>query len=514
MWLGIRLGKENETQEDYFKGGRTFKWWAIGLSVIATQVSAITFIGAPGWAYQEGLVSLVLNLNIPLVMWFIGGVLAPFFYNSGVTSVYEYLEVRFGSVIRSLMAGAFIFKMLMVVGTLVYAPSLVLASTTPLTLNITIAIITVISIIYTISGGIKAVIWTDVIQMLILWAGLIVSFIVVVRSVPYGFTEILAMAKDAGKLTALNFSSDLTISNTVWAGLMGGTILHLAYFGVDQAQVQRILTAKSMKNVKYSLWFSGVVALFQMFIFLLMGSILYIYFEGKAFTNPNNVFIEFAINKLPSGVLGLIVAAIFASAMSSIDSALNSISTVFVKDIYEKWINPKAKNNQSLRISRIVTLIWGIFIAGFAFLVSNTNLSILEAISKYGSYLLGSMFGVFILGFYSKKANQTGSSIGLIAGVFTVSYVAQNTSVFWMWNNLIGVTVTLILGYLISILTGGENKEVDRYTIQGQKKYFADNNIKVKEDKMYIMPGKFEKISYALIVYFVAAFIFLYVLGS
>lgn len=446
-------------------------------------------------------------------MWFIGGVLAPFFYNSGVTSVYEYLEVRFGSVTRSLMAGAFIFKMLMIIGTLVYAPALVLASTTPLTLNIAITIMTVISIIYTILGGIKAVIWTDVVQMLILWAGLIMSFIMVVQSLPYGVFEILEMAKEAGKLTALDFSFSLSKSNTVWAGLMGGTILHLAYFGVDQAQVQRVLTAESMKNVKYSLWFSGVVALFQMFIFLLMGSILFIYFEGKSFSNPNDVFIEFALAKLPSGALGLIIAAIFASAMSSIDSALNSISTVFVKDIYEKWINPASKNNQSLKVSRIVTFVWGLFIAAFAFLVSNTNLSILEAISKYGSYLLGSMLGVFILGFYTKKANQIGTSIGLISGVFVVAYVAQNTAVFWMWNNLIGVTVTLIFGYLISILTGGEKKEVGKYTIKGQKKYFAENELQVSEKGMYIMPGKFEKVSYALLIYFIVSFVLLYFIG-
>ena len=447
-------------------------------------------------------------------MWFIGGVLAPFFYNSGVTSVYEYLEERFGPLTRTLMSVAFIFKMIMVVGTLVYAPALVLSSITILPLNATIAIMTVISIAYTILGGIKAVIWTDVIQMLILWAGLILSFIIVIRTVPYNFMEVMSLVSDAGRLSALDFNLSLSTPNTVWAGLMGGTILHLSYFGVDQAQVQRVLTAKSMKNVKYSLWFSGVVALFQMFIFLLMGSILYVYFEGQAFSNPNNVFLDFAINNLPSGVLGLIVAAIFASAMSSIDSALNSISAVFVKDIYEKWINPEAKSNDSLRVSRIITLVWGIFIAFFAFLVSNTELSILEAISKYGSYMLGSMLGVFILGFYTKKANQIGSSIGLISGILVVAQVAQNTEVFWMWNNLIGVTVTLVIGYLISLITGGEEKEIGKLTIKGQKQYFEEENFEESKDNIYIMPGKFEKASYALLAYFVIAFILLYLLGA
>lgn len=513
VFLGIILGKSNETQEDYFVGGREFKWWAIGLSVIATQVSAVTFIGAPGWAYQGGLVAIILTVNIPLVMWFVGGTFAPIFYNSGVISVYQYLEERFGEKIRLIMALSFIFKSLMVVGTIVYAPALVLSKITGLGLNLTIAIMTFVSILYTIVGGIKAVIWTDVIQMLALWFGLILSFIILVKSLPEGFFGTIDLARSLGKLKALDFNTSLSASNTIWAGIFGGGILHLAYFGIDQAQVQRVLTAKSMRNVKSSLKFSGYIVVVQMFLFMLMGCLLFVFYNGKGFDNPNNIFIEFILNNIPHGVLGLIIAAIFAAAMSSIDSSLNSITTVLVKDIYEKWFNKNETNKNSLKYSRIFTLICGIIIAGFAFLVSNTNLSILEAISKYGSYLLGSMLGVFVLGMFTKKANEKGTIIGFFSGIIVVSMVAQNTNIFWMWNNLIGLTITSIVGYMLSFITGFEKKEIDKYTIMGQLKYFKENKIVIKEEGNYILPGKFEKNSYFLIIYFMITIIFLYKFG-
>lgn len=506
--LGIYLGKTNESQEDYFVGNRSFKWWAIGLSVIATQVSAITFIGAPGWAYQSGLVAIIMTMNIPIAMWLIGGYFAPYFYNSGVMSVYSYLEKRFGNKIRLVMSLSFIFKMIMVIGTIVYAPALILSKITGLGLNITIAIMTIISIFYTILGGIKAVIWTDVIQMVVLWLGLIVSFFIIITSLPQSFTETIQIAREAGKIKALDFRFGFDIPNTVWAGIFGGGILHLAYFGVDQAQVQRFLTAKSMRNVKITTKFSSFVVVIQMFVFMLMGSLLYVFYNGQSFDNPNNIFLKFILENIPNGILGLIIAALFAATMSSIDSALNSITTVLVKDIYERYF--ESTYEKSLKISRIFTCISGIFIAAFAFLVSNTNLSLLEAISKYGSYLLGSMLGVFVLGLFTKSANEKGTILGFFIGVFSVSYIAQNTNTFWMWNNLIGLIVTFSIGYIISYLLGGETKDIDYLTIPGQSEYFKNDKLKVSEEGYFIQPGKFEKGSYILLIYFVITMSFLY----
>ena len=511
---GFYLGKKSKSQEDYFIGGREFKWWAIGLSVIATQVSAVTFIGAPGWAYQGGLSAIILTLNIPVVMWFISGVIAPFFYNSGVISVYEYVEWRFGPVMRFLTAIVFIFKTLLVVGTLVYAPALVLSRISGMSLNMTISIMVVASVIYTMAGGLKAVIWTDVVQMSVLWAGLAVSFFIVIKSMPSSFLQSIALAKEAEKLTALDFSPGLNVTNGVWAGLIGGGILHLSYFGVDQTQVQRILAAKSMKNVKVSLWFGGVVVVIQMFLFMLMGALLYIYYGGMPFENPNDVLIKFVVENIPTGILGLIIAAVFAAAMSSIDSALNSISTVFVKDIYERWVGREVSQEASLRISRLSTFGWGIIVAWFAFVVSNSKLPILEAISKYGSYIYGSILGVFLLGMYTTKANEKGTIVGFVAGIASVAYVAQNTQVAWTWNTFIGLFVTVALGYAVSIMTGGETKNVERFTIKGQKAQFEKNQLQVEEDGVFALPGRFEKASYGLKAYFAVVVVLLYVLGS
>lgn len=507
--MGLKIGKKNETQEDYFVGGREFKWWAIGLSIIATQVSAVTYIGAPGWAYRDGMVAIIMTLNIPIVMWIVSSYFAPFFYNCNVMSVYEYLEKRFGHKIRLIMAIAFIIKILFVVGTIVYAPSLVLSKITGLDINITIAIITVIAVFYTIMGGIKAVIWTDVIQMVVLWLGLIICFVIVIQNLPNGFLGAINYASELGKLKALNFTPGFKVPNSVWAGIFGGGVLHLAYFGVDQSQVQRYLTAKSMKNVKLSLKFSSIVVVIQMFIFMLMGILLLSYYKGKVFENPNDVFLLFIIKHAPIGILGLIIAAIFAGAMSSIDSALNSLSTVFVRDVVDRWSRKKYNDKELLKISKISTFVWGVLVAAFAFLVSNSNLPILEAISKYSSYLLGSMLGVFALGFFFDKANEKGTIAGFISGILMVAYIANVYKVYWMWNNLIGLSICLIVGIIVSYSTGGEVKEVHPYTLKGQKKYFEENNLEIREDGVYIIPGKVEKSTYVLLGFFVVVMILL-----
>ncbi|NBG88194.1 sodium:solute symporter family transporter [Isachenkonia alkalipeptolytica] len=511
--LGVKLGKTNKTEKDYFLGGRNFKWWAIGLSIIATQVSAVTFIGAPGWAYTDGLSAIIMTLNIPLVLFFISGIFHPFFYNIQVTSVYEYLEKRFGKVIRALMAFAFLFKSIMVMGTILYAPALVLARVTGISIYLAIGIMAAIGIFYTILGGIKAVIWTDVTQMVVLWFGLVLTIFTVVQSMPGDFTTSIASIRDAGRMTALNFTQGLSVANSVWAGLIGGAVLHLGYFGIDQAQVQRVLTAKSMRHVKHSLWFGGFVVVIQMFFFMMMGSFLYVYFQGIPFENPNDVFIRFALTEFPVGLLGIIIAAIFASAMSSLDSLLNSMTTVVIKDVYKNHMNPGASDEQVLKISKKLTLVFGIFMAVFAVIVSTSNLSILEAISVYGSYLLGSMLGVFILGMLTVKANEKGTAAGFVLGIVAVAFVAQNTEVYWMWNNLIGAGTTIIAGYVISICTGSETKDITLYTIQGQKALFDKRKFSEMEDGVFIAPGRFEKRSYGLLIYLAVILLFFYLIG-
>ncbi|MGL4787418.1 MAG: sodium:solute symporter family transporter, partial [Cetobacterium sp.] len=314
----------------------------------------------------------------------------------------------------------------------------------------------------------------------------------VFKVTPYSLSEIFQISKESGKLMSLDFNTNLKAANTFWAGLFGGGILHIAYFGVDQTQVQRVLTAKSLDNTKYSLWFSGVFSVVQMFLFLVIGVVLFVFYKGETFNNANEVYIKFALEEIPKGYLGIIIAAVFAATMSSIDSSLNSMTTVFMKDIYEVHFQKKIKTVSEMNITRIMTGIFGIIIAYFAFNVSASNSSVLEIISKYGSYLLGAMLGVFSLGMFTTKADERGVLIGFIFGILGTAFISYKFDIFWMWNNLVGFLITIVIGYILS---------------------FSDSNYR-EEKKRYIMKKMyFEKSSSILLIYFIFLVLVLYFLN-
>lgn len=509
VYLGIRIGKNTESTKDYFSGGKSFAWWPIAASIVATQVSAVTIVGAPGWAYNSGLAPIVLNLNIPVVMWFVAANLVPFFYNSGAVSIYEYLEGRFGYSTRATLAGVFILKILFIYGGIILAPALVLSKVLSISTVDAILILSIFAIFYTILGGLKAVIWTDVIQVVIMWMGLGISLYVIFQQSDYSAAELLAKASEAGKLKAINFSTDFTAANTFWGGMIGCLVLHIAYFGTDQPQVQRMLAAKNIRSLKLALWSASYVVVFHMVLFLLMGSLLFIFFEGKTFETGNDVYLAF-LDYLPAGVLGLIVCSIFAAGMSTIDSAINSLSTVYVRDFHERLINPNITEQQKLQIAKICTFIFGFIIAGSAVLISIfEKASLLEALTKYGSFLTGSILAVFILAIYTKRATGLGTIIGFFAGIAIVTLVALNTHVFWMWYSAVGLIASVVIGYICSLFIGQTPVNIERYTLQGQKQYFQENQLAEKEGDYYVMPGKYERYSYFLLVYVVIATVLL-----
>jgi SSS family solute:Na+ symporter len=510
--FGIWLNRKTKNTKEFFSGGKDFAWWAIAGSVISTQVSAVTFVGAPGWAYNEGLAPIVLSLNIPLVMWYISGNIVPFFYNSGVVSIYEYMEGRFGYGARATMAAAFIIKLLGIMGVVIFAPALVLSYVTGMDIVVTILIMTV-AIFVTSLGGLTVAIWVDVMQIAILWLGIIVSFVIVLSKLPVSLLEAYTILEKAGKLKALSFSTDLSTSNTFWGGIIGGLVLHISYFGANQAQVQRMLAAKSIRNLKLSLWSTGYAIVAQMMFFLVLGLLLFVFYEGKQFEKANDVFVSF-LDYVPTGFLGLIIAAVSAAAIGSMVASLNSMATVFVKDIYERVLYPKATEKNKLLMARLSTLVFGTFLAGAAILMSKyESISALEAISKYGSYIIGSTLGAFILGIYTQRTNEAGMIIGLVAGVVAVAFFALFTDAFWLWYNLVGLVVTLVVGYGASFVFGSKPTGIDMYTLKGQKQHFLNNNQSETEGKYYVIPGRFERNSYLLIAYFGLVVVLLYAMG-
>ncbi|MFC0524720.1 sodium:solute symporter [Pontibacillus salicampi] len=450
--VGAAFGKKQKTTKDYFLGGRSIPWWAIGLSVMATQASAITFIGAPGWGYDGGLTRMTTFINVPLAMAFLIATIVPFFYRTEVYTAYEYLERRFDVKTRTLTAALFLIARGLGTGVVLYAPALVLSVVTGMDVSLTIIIMAVLAVSYTVLGGISAVIWTDVIQMVVLWIGAGLSIFVIFQDVPGGWGEVMNTAANTGMLNSLDFSFDLSIEYTIWAGVLGGFFLHASYFGTDQSQIQRVLTSKSIRESKLSLVLSGVLMIPQMLLFLLIGVLLYIYYQYAGtpdVENLNELFPKFVVNELPIGISGLIMAGVFAAAMSSLDSALNSLSAVSIRDFYRKFYKKNASEEHYLKASRYATVFWGIYATIFAFFAGNLG-PVIEAVNKVGSYFYGALLGVFILAIFTRRANGTGAFIGVIAGMVSVWMVTTFAEVSWLYNNLVGAVVAITLGYLAS----------------------------------------------------------------
>lgn len=556
IWDGTRKGKDAENIEGYLLAGRGMPWWAAGLSIMATQASAITFIGTTGIAYVEDMRFVMVYLAIPFAMILICMFLVPFFSKMKAFTAYEVLEERFGLKTRLTTSGLFLISRGLALGTVIAAPSYVLALLLGLPLWITILIIGAIATAYTMIGGMAGVISTDVKQMAVMMFGLIFCFGMILYYFPeeVSFGDALYLAGSLDKLTALDLSFDLSEKYNVWSGVIAALFLMLSYFGTDQTQVQRYLTTPSTDEARNSLLMSAYAKVPMQFFILLLGVMLYIFFifndapisfrasdpvaqteeqqvreqliyeqyseaklarekaaiavglerskanqqafvEADASFNEarqaelalqsdilsadvndtNYIFPYFILNYVPIGLIGLIIAGIFAAAMSSIDSQLNALSAVSIVDWYQRLDKNKHGDLHYLKYSRWTTLGWGIFATLSALALGETR-SIIELVNQIGSYFYGSILGVFILLLWVKKANGTGALAGLAMGMFSVftfdrlfySEALSDYSFFlpwqsvpdgyakaieFLWLNPLGAFVVVIVGYAVSIIT-------------------------------------------------------------
>lgn len=451
-WVGARFGKSQASTEDYFLGGRRIPGWAIGLSVMATQASAITFIGAPGWGFEGGLERLIIFINVPLAMVVLITLLVPIFHRAGIYSIYELLERRFGVATRSIAALLFLTARGLATGVVLYAPALVLSVVTGWNINLTIVLMAVIAVGYTVLGGISAVIWTDVIQMFVLWLGALVSMALLVAGLPGGWGDVFAFGSANNMFSALDFSLNPTVTYSLWAGLIGGLVLHVAYFGTDQSQIQRVLTSPSVAEGQRSLMIGGYLLVPQMLLFLFIGVMLAAHYQQHGLVAPENLnelFPRYVVETLPVGLTGLIIAGVFAAAMSSLDSALNSLSAVTVRDFYARFIRREADERHYLKASRWATVFWGLYATLFAFFAGNLG-PVIEAVNRIGSWFYGALLGVFLLAILSHRSNGRGAVAGMVLGMAAV-WAVSYTQISWLYNNLVGLSVSLVTGYLISL---------------------------------------------------------------
>ncbi|MEM0995036.1 MAG: sodium/solute symporter [Bacteroidota bacterium] len=508
--LGIVLSKNVKTADDFYVGRRTTPWWAIGISVFATYVSALTFLGAPAWSYNTSFSVVALHINYPIVIFVVISFFLPFFFNSGVASIYDYQEKRFGEKSRIVISAIFLLTRLLITAAILYGTSLVIAYITGMNVVVAIVVVTIIALIYTLLGGITAVIWTDVLQTIILMTGVGIIVYALFTEMPNSMMETLAQLKAQGKLNAIDLSVDFTKEATIWAGIIGMTLFHITVYGADQMMVQRVLASKNIGDAKKSFLVMGFAAFLIYFLFLLLGVLFYAYYNGKPFENSNLIILEFVNEYNLPGLMGIIVAAIVAASMSSLDSFFNSMATIATVDFYEKYFRTNESPEHYLTATRWFTVIWAVIIMIPAIIYTQTDASILKLISEIGAYFVGAKLAMFGLGFFSKHTTEKGLLLGVLGGLISVIIISKTTAIAWPWFCLIGGAINIAIAIPASILLDGYQKEWSLYTVKGQKALFEREGRQEKENGWYLVPGKIDQISYVLLAFFVFSLVALW----
>ncbi|WP_156307495.1 sodium:solute symporter [Sphingobacterium endophyticum] len=546
---GLYKSKNVKTIDGYILSDRSLPWYTVGLSVMATQASAITFLSAPGLAYSSGMSFAQFYFGLPLAMIVLCITFVPIFHKLKVYTAYEFLEKRFDVNTRVLTAALFLIQRGISTGITIFAPAIILSTILNIDLVMTTIGIGTLVVIYTVYGGTKAVSYTQLLQMSIIFGGLLLAGVLVVHLLPedIGFKEALHIAGKSGKANAIDFKFDLNNQYTVWTGLIGGFFLQLSYFGTDQSQVGRYLTGSSVKESRLGLLMNGLLKVPMQFCILLIGILVFAYYQyhtpplffnervinklensehrqeyevikqkheslsqektvyinqltdalkadeedkidaaraellkfneddkklredlvaliekndPTADTNDNNyIFLRFVTDTFPKGLIGLLIAIIFLASMGATASAINSLSSTTVIDIYKRFVKKTAQDSHYLKVSRITTLCWGVFTIGIALYSSQLG-NLLEAVNILGSLFYGTILGIFLVAFYVKgiggKAVFWSAIITeiIIIGIWSLDVVA------FLWLNLIGCALLILISLILQFFIGKNTGEI------------------------------------------------------
>ena len=454
--IGIYFSRRQKSTNDYFKGGGRIPWWAAGLSLFGTALSAITFMAIPSKAYATNWSYVLFNTGIVFVAPVIVYVFIPFFRKLNITTAYEYLEIRFNVFIRIICSLAFIIFQVGRMGVVLFLPSIALNVVTGLDIFLCIGIMGVCSILYTMIGGIEAVVWTDAIQVIILLGGAIFAVIYISCSLPGGLGETIDIAVANGKfdLGATNF--DLKDA-TMWTVIIAACFTHLTTYGTDQSIFHLYLTTSSMKEARKSVWTNAILTVPATLIFFFIGTALYAYYkvypENLSISIPNGdaIFPWYIFTQLPVGIVGLLISGIFAAAMSTLSGSMNSAATAYIVDIYSRFFH-KGEGGNELRAARMATCVIGIISLSFAFLMATWNIaSLWDEFNKILGLILGSMGGLFMLGMLTKRANSGGAIIGIVASIIVQLFVARFQTFHLLLYTASGFISCFVIGYLASL---------------------------------------------------------------
>lgn len=526
---GLRRSKGTDKVEGYFLANRSLPWWAVGLSVMATQLSAITLVGTTGQAYATGLRFIQFYFGLPLAMVILSLTVVPFFTRARVYTAYEYLEGRFDLRTRTATSFLFLVGRAFSLGVTLAAPAVVISAILGWSIPLTVLVMSVPMVVYTSLGGVQAVAWTDVKQMGIIVFGVLAAIAILVVGITrdVSLSQAFRLAGATGRLQAIDTRFDLRETYTLWSGLIGGLFLSLSYFGCDQSQVQRYLTAKSIDEGRHSLMMSAFVKIPLQLLILGTGVLVFVFYifqtppmlfnrvhdaavaaspraeayaelqrefdaaaidrrsagfaddegaflavDGRLrdiraraaeivkettgddrYTDVNYVFPTFITTQMPVGLVGLMIAAMFAAAMSTAAGELSALSSATVIDFYRRHFVKSAEDAHYLRVSKAATIGWGLVACVVSIYAANQG-SLIEVVNRYGSFFYGSILGVFILAILTKRANGVGAFWGLVSGMVVVLGVAFGIpSIAFLWHNLIGAVVVVVVGLTVSALT-------------------------------------------------------------
>ncbi len=451
--FGTLVGRGQKNINDYFLGGKDMPWWAISFSIVATETSTLTFIGAPAIAYTGNITFLQLAIGYLIGKVLVSTVLIPGYFKGDIQSAYEILNNQFGPRVKNFAAFIFQISRTLADGVRLFATALVLSVVTGISDTWTIAIIGAVTIFYTFYGGMTAVIWNDFVQLVIYIGGALLAFWVILGRIPGGWTEVVAVAAPADKFAFFNFSWDLADPYTILGGIIGGAFITFSSHGTDQLMVQRYLACGNQKKSQLALIVSGVIVIFQFLLFLVIGLMLFVFYQhfplGQELDQINRIFPIFIVEEMPSGVSGLIIAAIFAAAMSTLSGSLNSLSSSSMNDYYRSFICRNAPDAHYLKVSRICTLGWGVILILVSFLAKGWGEEVLQAALTITSFTMGSVLGIFLLGILRKGTSQNVGLFAMITGLAVMVLVGLNPGIAWTWYVLIGSSVTLVTGLLL-----------------------------------------------------------------
>jgi SSS family transporter len=454
VFLGMWVGRATRTAADFMVGGRDLPWWVILFSIVATETSTVTFLSIPGFAYGRDMTWLQIVLGFVLGRIIVAFLLLPQYFKGNFFTAYEVLDRRFGGATKRTASLIFIITRSLADGLRLFLSAIVLQEMTGIQMHWAVVAIGIATIVYTYLGGMRAVLWTDFLQFMVYMGGAMLAFWLLLDRLPGGWQQMMTMGEAAGKLRVLDLTLDWSEPYGFWAGLIGGMFITLGSHGVDQMMVQRYLSARNLSDARRALITSGLVVFAQFALFLLIGVGLFCFYQlfppEVAFERDDRVFARFILDHMPVGVLGVLLGAIFAAAMSTLSSSLNSCATAAANDLYFPLAGREITAARKLRVIRVLTACFGLVQIAVGIAGQWLQSTVVASVLGIAAFTTGIVLGVFFLGIFTDRVGQRAALVGLVVGLVGMLIVFFATPLAWPWFALVGSLGTFAAGLAAS----------------------------------------------------------------